>query len=516
MARSRNNARRRAKRQQPPRLKRKRFAQRRRISLAARLRNYFIAGILVTAPVSITVWLALKMVTFVDNRFRPLVPPQWNPENYLPFAMPGLGIIIFVIGLTVIGFVTTGYLGRVIVKLSERLLSQVPIVSSVYGWTRQVLETVLSSDSTAFREVVLIEYPCRGTWAVGFITGQTEGEVQQLTSETVYNVFVPATPNPTTGFLLFIPERDIHRLDITVEEGIKLVISGGIVIPPKAEERGRDWRNMTVTAEDQDRAWRAEKAQAEGKDFEEIEAAEAAQRAGLLTRLRNYFFAGMLVTAPVMITMWLAWEFIRFVDGKVTPLIPPKWNPETYLPFGLPGLGLIVAVVALTFIGAFTAGFIGRAIVRTGERIMSGLPVMRGIYSALKQIFETVFKKQSQAFREVVLIEYPRPESWAIGFITGTVAEQVQAETPQGSLNIFLPTTPNPTSGFLLFIPKKGATKLSMTVEEGLKMVISGGIVTPGSEQAKSAEPTAAAPGGENAPSGRGQRKNNRTRERAD
>nr|NIS41903.1 DUF502 domain-containing protein [Desulfuromonadales bacterium] len=245
---------------------------------------------------------------------------------------------------------------------------------------------------------------------------------------------------------------------------------------------------MTVTAEDQERAWRAEQAAAEGKDIKELEAEEAAQRAGLLGRLRNYLFTGTLVTAPVAITMWLAWEFIRFVDDKVTPLIPPKWNPETYLPFGIPGMGLVIAVLSLTLIGFFAAGFVGRAIVRTGERILHGLPVVRGIYSALKQIFETVFKKQSQAFREVVLIEYPRPESWAIGFITGTAAEQVQEETPPNSLNIFLPTTPNPTSGFLLFIPKKAAKKLSMTVEEGLKMVVSGGIVTPGSEQQETDE----------------------------
>ena len=181
---------------------------------------------------------------------------------------------------------------------------------------------------------------------------------------------------------------------------------------------------------------------------------------------RGRYFQGLrkinlqgLWTDKALVREHLAWEFIRFVDDKVTPLIPPKWNPETYLPFGIPGMGLVIAVLSLTLIGFFAAGFVGRAIVRTGERILHGLPVVRGIYSALKQIFETVFKKQSQAFREVVLIEYPRPESWAIGFITGTAAEQVQEETPPNSLNIFLPTTPNPTSGFLLFIPKKAAKK---------------------------------------------------------
>ena len=217
-----------------------------------------------------------------------------------------------------------------------------------------------------------------------------------------------------------------------------------------------------------------------GRDPAEVEAEVSAKKAGFFGRIRNYFFTGTLVTAPVAITIWLTWEVIGYIDDQVTPLIPPKWNPETYLPFGVPGLGLVVIFVGLTMIGFFTAGFFGRMVIRTGERIMSGLPVVRGIYSALKQIFETVFKKQSNAFREVVLIEYPRPDSWAIGFITGSTADQVQEGVPADAINIFLPTTPNPTSGFLLFIPIRDTKKLTMTVEEGLKMVVSGGIVTPG------------------------------------
>jgi uncharacterized membrane protein len=133
----------------------------------------------------------------------------------------------------------------------------------------------------------------------------------------------------------------------------------------------------------------------------------------------------------------------------------------------------------MTLIGYLTAGFLGNAVVRISERVIEGLPVLRGIYSAVKQIFETMLKKQSSAFREVVLIQYPRPEAWAIGFITGEAADEIQGATPGDSINIFLPTTPNPTSGFLLFLPKEGAKKLTMTVEEGLKMVVSGGIVTP-------------------------------------
>jgi uncharacterized membrane protein len=202
-------------------------------------------------------------------------------------------------------------------------------------------------------------------------------------------------------------------------------------------------------------------------------------KAGLVPRLRTYFFTGIIVVAPVSITLYLAWLFIDFVDRNVNPLIPARYNPETYLPFSVPGLGLLVMVVMLTFIGALTANFMGRLLFRMGERIVDRVPVIRNVYGALKQIFETVLRQSSTSFRQVVLVEYPRRGIWAIAFITGTTEGEVQNDTEDQLINIFLPTTPNPTSGFLLFVPKQDLVHLSMTVEEGIKMVISGGIVTP-------------------------------------
>ncbi|MFQ5773616.1 MAG: DUF502 domain-containing protein [Kiloniellaceae bacterium] len=438
-----------------------------RMGLAARLRNYFLAGILVTAPVGITFWLAWKAIAFIDARVTPLIPPRWNPETYLPFALPGFGLIIALVFLTLVGFLAAGYSGRLVMRLSESLVARVPVARSIYSWTKQVFETVLSQKATAFNEVVMIEYPCRGVWAIGFITGKTEGEVQDLTKETVYNVFVPATPNPTTGFLLFIPERDVHHLDLTVEDGIKLVISGGIVTPGKLGRR---------------RVAETKGAEAQGKPG-------GAPGLGFVRKLRNYFLAGILVTAPISITIWLGWEFVSYVDDRVTPFIPPAWNPETYLPFGVPGLGVLLVVAVMTLIGFFTAGLVGRTLVGLGERMLDRMPVIRSVYGAVKQIVETVFKEQSKAFREVVLVEYPRPESWAIGFITGQTEGHVQDLTPRRVVNVFLPTTPNPTSGFLLFVPRDEVQVLAMTVEEGIKMVVSGGIVTPPDRRA---EPTPA------------------------
>ena len=440
-------------------LKGKPPSRRRGLRLATRIRNYFFAGILVTAPIGITFWVSWSLIEFIDNSVAPMIPPRWNPETYLPFGVPGFGLLVIVFVLTLVGVVAAGVFGRMLMRGSEQLLSRVPVVRSLYSATKQIFETVLAQRSTAFRQVALIEYPCRGCWAIGFITGQTVGEVQRMTDDMVINVFVPATPNPTTGFLLFVPQRDVHVLDMTVEEGIKLVISGGIVVPPQGD--GPRPQKIDIAPPEPPAPKRTK------------------TKFSLVGKLRNYFLAGILVAAPISITFWLVWKFISYVDARVVPLVPSQWNPENYLPFDIPGLGLVVSFVGLTLIGMFAAGMVGRMIMKTGEGLLARVPVVRNIYSAVKQILETVLAQQSNAFRQVVLIEYPRREVWALGFLTGQTEGHVQAITAGETVNVFLPTTPNPTSGFLLFVPAAEARNLAMSVEEGLKMVVSGGIVTP-------------------------------------
>ena len=200
--------------------------------LMARLRAYFFAGVLITAPLSITIYLAALFIGFVDRQVTPLIPVHYNPESYLPFSIPGLGLVLVIVTMILIGALTAGFLGRYFVQLSERLLARMPVVRNLYSTTKQILETVLAQKSTAFRQAVLVEYPRRGIWAIAFITGRTEGEVQNLTEETVINIFLPTTPNPTSGFLLFVPKKELVPLTMSVEEAIKMVISGGIVTPP--------------------------------------------------------------------------------------------------------------------------------------------------------------------------------------------------------------------------------------------------------------------------------------------
>jgi uncharacterized membrane protein len=215
----------------------------------------------------------------------------------------------------------------------------------------------------------------------------------------------------------------------------------------------------------------------------------------LMGRLRAYFLTGVIVTAPITITIFLVWQFLTFLDTHVAGLLPARYNPETYLPFSLPGLGLLLMLAFLTLVGMLTAGLAGRTLVRMGERLLSRMPIVRSVYGTLKQIFETVLAQKSRSFREVVLVEYPRRGLAAIGFVTGPTRGEIQARSQEEMVNVFLPTTPNPTSGFLLFVPRRDLIHLDMTIEEGMKMVISGGIVGPAADD--EGEPSGALAGTE-------------------
>jgi uncharacterized membrane protein len=207
-----------------------------------------------------------------------------------------------------------------------------------------------------------------------------------------------------------------------------------------------------------------------------------------MTRIRNYFLTGFIVTAPLAITAYLAWSFVGWVDSWVKPYIPARYNPDTYLPFAVPGFGLIVAVVLITLVGFLTANFIGRTIVHFGESLLDRMPLVRSIYRGLKQIFETVLSNQADMFQKVALIEYPRRGAWSIVFISSEKNNQVTKKLDskqKDSIAVFLPSTPNPTTGFLMYVPREDVIELSLSVEEAAKLVISAGLVTPEENQAR-------------------------------
>lgn len=201
-----------------------------------------------------------------------------------------------------------------------------------------------------------------------------------------------------------------------------------------------------------------------------------------MMRLRNYFLTGFIICAPLAITAWLTWSFVQWVDSWVKPYIPLRYNPDSYFIISVPGFGLVVALVAITLIGFLTANLIGRTILGWGEHVLGRMPLVRTVYTALKQIFETVLADRSSSFQTAGMIEYPRKDLWSLVFIATTAKGElasVLAEDGEELLAVFLPPTPNPTSGFLLYVPRSQVRMLSMSVEEAMKLVISAGLVAP-------------------------------------
>ena len=204
--------------------------------LVARFRRYFLTGVLVTAPISITVYLTYLFLTFVDSKVVHLLPAEWYEAIYAKTTIPGLGLVIVIAGFIVIGWFATNFLGRLFIRLSEYIVEQMPVIRTLYGAIKQIFETIMASQSSAFREVVMLEYPRKGVWSIGFVTGMSQGEVQSCTEQETVNVFVPTTPNPTSGYLLFVPKKELTYLQMSVEEGVKLVVSAGIISPPEHKE----------------------------------------------------------------------------------------------------------------------------------------------------------------------------------------------------------------------------------------------------------------------------------------
>ncbi|MGO4715326.1 DUF502 domain-containing protein [Bradyrhizobium sp. 2TAF24] len=208
---------------------------------------------------------------------------------------------------------------------------------------------------------------------------------------------------------------------------------------------------------------------------------------GLMARIRNYFLTGLIVTGPVAITIYLTWWFVTWVDGIVRPFIPQDYRPETYLPWGIPGSGLVVAFLALTVLGFFAHNLIGRTLVDLGEGLLGRMPVVRAIYRGLKQVFETLFSGNGSSFRKVGLVEFPSPGMWSIVLISQTPSGDVAAKLPgqQEYMSVFMPCAPNPTTGFFFYVPKASVIEIDMSAEEAATLIMSAGVVQPGGDPNK-------------------------------
>jgi uncharacterized membrane protein len=204
---------------------------------------------------------------------------------------------------------------------------------------------------------------------------------------------------------------------------------------------------------------------------------------GAVSRIRNYFLTGLILAGPVAVTLWLIGWFVTWVDNLVRPFIPVAYRPETYLPMKIPGLGLIIAFVALTLLGFLAANLVGRKLVDFGERILSHMPIVRPIYRTAKQIFQTLFSSSGSSFRRVGLVEFPSPGMWSLVFLTQMPSAEIAARLPATEhVSAFMPCTPNPTTGFFFYVPRRDVIDLDITVEQAMQLLMSAGIIQPGGD----------------------------------
>lgn len=215
-----------------------------RLGLLQRLRNNFLTGVVVVAPIGITIWLTYTVVGYVDStvlpQVLPLIPPEYQPERLLDVPLPGLGLVVVILFLIIVGSFAKNIFGRELLKLGESWVDRMPVVRSIYNGLKQIVETIFSQNASSFEHACLVEYPRKGIWAVAFVSTETQGEVRHKAGgdEDMVSIFLPTTPNPTSGFLLFVPKQDVILLDMTVEDAAKMVISAGLVTPPAKGEAG--------------------------------------------------------------------------------------------------------------------------------------------------------------------------------------------------------------------------------------------------------------------------------------
>ena len=196
------------------------------------LRAYFLTGLVVTAPIGITIWATLWFVGLFDRWIKPLIPINYNPDNYLPFSVPGVGLVLALVVITLIGALAANLVGRTMLNMWDRMLNRTPIVRSLYKGTKQLFETVFSQKGASFRSVALIEWPRKGLYSIVFVSREVDGsQVGLEKGRRMYAVYVSTTPNPTSGYVMFVDIEDALILDLSVEDGLKLVISMGLVFP---------------------------------------------------------------------------------------------------------------------------------------------------------------------------------------------------------------------------------------------------------------------------------------------
>jgi len=218
-------------------------APKRRVSARGRLRTYFLTGVIVAGPLAITAYITWWIIALIDSFVKPLIPASYLPDHYLPFSIPGIGLVIAFLAVTMLGFLTANLVGRSIIEFGEVLLARTPVISGLYKGLRQIFETLFSANGTSFRTVGLVEFPVKGTWSVVFLSAPAAPEVENalqgrgVSGGDLVGVFLPCAPNPTTGFFFYLPRSEVVEVPISVDDAAKLVMSAGVIQPEDPQAR---------------------------------------------------------------------------------------------------------------------------------------------------------------------------------------------------------------------------------------------------------------------------------------
>lgn len=197
------------------------------------LRTCFLTGVFVTAPVALSLYIVWSILIWVDETVGQIIPLHLTGED----SIPGLGVVVAAVFFVVVGWFARNFIGTMFIRLSDYIMERLPLVKTIYGALKQVFEMLMGKQAQAFREVVMVEFPREGNWSIGFLAGKTEGELKDVLGENYYNVFVPTTPNPTSGYLIIVPECDIRKVDMTVDEGLKAIVSCGLIMPKSPPQK---------------------------------------------------------------------------------------------------------------------------------------------------------------------------------------------------------------------------------------------------------------------------------------
>ncbi len=407
--------------------------------------NLILTGALFLLPIALSLWLIFWLFTLIDGTIlQTLQLEDADKETTnLPFVIPGLGVALALAAITILGRLSAGVLGRFFVTTSERLvLSRLPVIRNLYRTSKQITETLLANGDKSLREVALLRYPHRNSWSLCFIARKAPYAISQHIGEDAVGVFVPATPNPTTGFLLFARRSQLEPLDMSTDEAAKFLVSCGIL----QDETNNDSEHKKHRPEGRIGTW-----------------------------LRRHFFGGLLVGVPVLFTLWLCWKIASFLDGIAHGVLNSV-IPEDTMSGTVPGMGLLALLVLLLIVGWMAHDWLGKKIMAYLERFMPRVPLVGGVYSAFKMLVDNTFSRQGKAFRRAVLFSYPRSDLWGLGFVTSDASTKITSRTGTDLCNIFFPTTPNPTTGFFLMVPQEDVHPVSLSVEEAFKLILSLGL----------------------------------------